>query len=238
MLSFRSGRTISVGGAVFILIGTMCIACNTDEGAAPDTDSTRQNSDGGESGSDTESDTETEAEDEADGGMTVSLVIDDFEDGDHVSLLETNWVYYDDGPNEGLSEVTISLDDNENIIMDGEGYESDRALTLSYELDQGDWIWEPYIGWYVEMGDEDDPYDATEFGGLAYAYKGSSHFVYVYTYDVTNFDYYRAYIPESEASSWITIYPQKPLLSRWNAFWGWRDIPARPSGSAITIGRP
>ncbi len=128
----------------------------------------------------------------------VALVIDDFEDGDHVAFTGGNWFVYDDGTNEGRSVVTISRDTEGNPIMDGEGYESESALALSYSLDQGDWVWEPYIGWAVTMGDEDAPYDARAYSGLTYAYKGSAHFVYVYTLDVTNYDYYRAYLPDAE----------------------------------------
>ena len=140
-------------------------------------------------------DTETDI---AEGEASVALLIDDFEDGDAVSLLGHSWITYDDAANDGLSHITVSQDDDGNIIPDGEGYKSERALSLSYELDQGNWIWEPYIGWSVAMGNEDAPYDASDYSGLTYAYKGSSHFVYVYTFDVTNYDYYRFYLPESE----------------------------------------
>lgn len=134
----------------------------------------------------------------------VALVIDDFEDGDHVSFTGGSWYIYDDNLDEGRSTITISQDDDGNLIMDGEGYQSQSALSLSYSLDQGDWIWEPYVGWFVAMGEEDAPYDASAYSGLTYAYKGSAHFVYVYTFDVTNYDYYRVYIPYSE--EWQVVY--------------------------------
>jgi endoglucanase len=191
----------------FTLIGMIAVCCGdgpADTNSKDDGDQSTADAGLTDTHTDTDTDTET-ASDTGASEVSIALLVDDFEDGDDVALTGGAWYTYDDSGDEGRSTVDVSRDDDGRLVMDGEGYESDRSLSLSYFLDVGDWIWEPYIGWGVGLGEETAPFDATPYSGLTYAYKGSSHFVYIYTYEVTNFDYYRAYLPETEDWQVVTL---------------------------------
>ena len=106
-------------GVCFIAVA--CACCNDPDGEDSDRQETdSEKNDGGSTTTDEESDTDSDSE--ATEAPAVALVIDDFEDGDHVSLTGGAWFVYDDSSNEGRSTVTISRDTDGNLIMDGQGY--------------------------------------------------------------------------------------------------------------------
>jgi endoglucanase len=206
---------------MFAVVAAMTAAQCGGEGDTKDTDEpqsseeTNSDNDGGEGDTDT-SDTEgtdtTDTETEA----TLGLLVDDFEDGDSIPLIGNGWFTYNDATDEGASTVTVTKDEAGNVVADGEGYESEHSLTVSYSLDKGDWAYDPYIGWGVNLGTSDIPFDASTFAGITYAFKGSAHLVLVQIFDVTDYDDYIASVPASE--DWTTV--NLPFSNFAQAGWG------------------
>ncbi len=202
-IQFLQRLTVAIG-----LLGALCLVqCG---GSADDpSDTTPKSTD--PSDGDTESDGDT-----GEPEYEVALLIDDFEDGDYQSIDGGFWFTYTDSGDDGASSMEITLDDDGNVVADGEGYESERSFTISYALDQGDWAYEPYIGWGVNLGDETAPYDASGFGGITYTFKGSAHLVLIQTNDVTDYDDFIATVPA--ADDWTTVY--LPFTNFAQAGWG------------------
>jgi endoglucanase len=168
---------------------------------------------------DTETDTEGDGTDtdgnDSDIEYALALLVDDFEDGDHEPIVGNGWFSYDDSSNSGASTVTITEEDG-NVTATGEGYESEHSLSVSYALDKGESEYEPYIGWGVNLGaDEDTPYDASGFGGITYMYKGNAHIMMVQIFDVTDYDDYHVDVPAADEWTRATL----PFTEF--AQWGW-----------------
>ncbi len=157
---------------------------------------------------DSETATDTNDTDTGSGDSNIeyqqALLIDDFEDGDYVPLVGNGWYTYDDSNDEGASTVTVTEEDDQ-VTATGEGYESERSLAVSYALDQGDWQYDPYVGWGVNLGDEETPYDASVFGGVTYMYKGNAHITMVQILDVTDWDDYHVTVPAAEQWTRATL---------------------------------
>ncbi|MBN2526496.1 MAG: cellulase family glycosylhydrolase [Deltaproteobacteria bacterium] len=148
---------------------------------------------------DTDSDVDTGSEvDTETAESPMAMLIDDFEDGDHLSLLGGQWFTYTDGDNGGASSIFVTANADGNVVMDGQGYESVASMAVSYAFDQGDYEWNPYVGWGVTCGDAVTPMDASMFGGIAYMYKGSAHVVGVQTANVTDYDFYLTSVEASD----------------------------------------
>ena len=142
-----------------------------------------------------------------------ALLVDDFEDGDHLSILGGRWYYYTDVDHDGASTLTFDKDTDDNILMTADGYNSQFGFRADYLLDQGNYIYAPYVGWGVVLGKEETPYvdqedkkvpfDASSYGGVSYWYKGSAHIAKIDTTDVTDYDYHT--FPVDAADDWTLI---------------------------------
>ena len=123
------------------------------------------------------------------------LLLDDFEDGDNMSLLGENyWYTYDDTDNDGASIILTPLSD--------EGYPKARrsdngtnyAWAVYFKLDKGEYKYDPYVGWGVELPD-DSTLDYAHLGGVTYWYKGCAHEIHVETSDIKDYDVHLAKLP-------------------------------------------
>jgi endoglucanase len=146
-----------------------------------------------------ETPTENEGTESGTGSTELQLVLmlDDFEDGDNLSLLGGDWYWYTDENNNGASTVTVSQNEEGEMVMDGAGYESTAALTLSWALDQGEYEWDPYAGWGVNCGDETTPLDISGYSGITYMYKGSAHTAIIETTNIIDSDFYKVTVDAS-----------------------------------------
>ena len=123
------------------------------------------------------------------------LLLDDFEDGDNMSLLGENyWYTYDDTDNDGASIILTPLTE--------EGYPKARrsdngtnyAWAVYFKLDKGEYKYDPYVGWGVELPD-DSTLDYAHLGGVTYWYKGCAHEIHVETSDIKDYDVHLAKLP-------------------------------------------
>lgn len=141
----------------------------------------------------------------ATGGSTADLVIDDFEDGDGVSLLTSVWYEYTDVDNGGGSTLTIPGATSDAFSMTGEGFQSMRSLAVEYTFDRGALTYDPYVGFGVALGSSAAPRDLSAYEGLAYTYRGGAHSVRIETFDVKDYDYFGVAMPASAAWRTVTL---------------------------------
>ena len=124
----------------------------------------------------------------------LGTLVDDFEDGDNLSKIGDYWYTYNDNDNGGASIITTPLNEEENIIPGRVNNGSNYALQVNYTLDRGEYAYDPYVGWGVQVA----PDDANgHFGGLTYWYKGGAHEVHVEITDVEDYDVHLAKFPAS-----------------------------------------
>ena len=126
----------------------------------------------------------------------LGVLVDDFEDGNHKNNLDNYWYTYNDNDNEGASIITTPLNDDGDIIPATVNNGSTKALLVSYTLDRGEYEYEPYVGWGVQV----DPDSANgRFGGITYWYKGGAHEVHIEVSDVKDYDVHLAKVAASRS---------------------------------------
>ena len=118
------------------------------------------------------------------------LLIDDFEDGDNMSLQgEFYWYDYNDNnggaDGDGASEIKSPVGADGFPVARKSDNGTNYAWAVYYALDKGEYKYDPYVGWGVTL---DTEVDYTKYGGLTYWYKGGAHTIRVETSDVTNYD--------------------------------------------------
>jgi licheninase len=127
----------------------------------------------------------------------LGVVLDDFEDGNGMSNTDGYWYTYNDNDNDGASIITTALDEEGNIAAQRVNNGSNYAFKVAYTLDKGEYAYEPYVGWGVQLTEDDAN---GRFGGLTYWYKGGAHEVHVEVSDVKDYDVHLAKVAAS--STW------------------------------------
>lgn len=164
---------------LFLLTSLPFFAC--DKVNTPSEDDSESGGAGGEGGS---------PHDEA--------VLDDFEDGDLTNALGTNWYTYTDQGNSGASTLT-GPNSAPSIVAPG-GYESEYGLSIIYTLAQGEYEWDPFVGFGTTLPAS---FDLSDYQGLSFYYRGASHTVRFESSNVTDYDFYMVRVPA--ASEWTRI---------------------------------
>jgi len=154
----------------------------------------------------------------------LDLVIDDFEDGDAATTLGGFWYSYSDVDNGGGSLVEFPRDDAGEVIMAGEGYESEHSLKVEFSFEQGDLTYDPYVGLGANLGSSSEPFDLSSYATLQYTYRGVAHSVRLETSDVADYDYHGVLMPASTA--WKTVELALPLFTQEG--WG-EPVPFDPT---------
>lgn len=127
------------------------------------------------------------------------ILVDDFEDGDGKSLLDEYWFTYSDVTNDGASVITTPVNADDELIAAETNNGTKYALKVDYTLDKGDYPYDPYVGWGVNVGD----IDCSRFGGISYWYKGGAHIVRIETSDVTDYDVHMVKV--KAATKWTQV---------------------------------
>ena len=123
------------------------------------------------------------------------LLVDDFEDGDnHSSALDDYWYTYSDVDNDGASVITTPVNEDGDIIAGAVNNGSSYALQVNYTLDQGDYEYDPYVGWGIQVAVDDEN---GRFGGITYWYMGGAHEVHIEVNDVKDYDVHLAKVRAS-----------------------------------------
>ena len=124
----------------------------------------------------------------------LGILVDDFEDGNHESKIGDYWYTYDDKGNNGASVITTPLNEEGDIAAARVNNGSNYALLVTYTLDRGEYEFDPYVGWGLQVAPNDSN---GRFGGITYWYKGGAHEVHIETSDVLDYDVHLAKLPAS-----------------------------------------
>ena len=123
------------------------------------------------------------------------LLVDDFEDGDnHSATIDNYWYTYSDNDNDGASVITTPVNEDGDMIAGAVNNGSKYALQVNYTLDKGDYAYDPYVGWGIQVAEDDAN---GRFGGITYWYKGGAHEVHIEISDVTDYDVHLAKVKAS-----------------------------------------
>lgn len=141
------------------------------------------------------------------------LLVDDFEDGDLQSNSGGYWFAYDDTENGASSSITFPVNDADENVATRVNNGSNYALKVNYTLDKGGYEYNPYVGWGVNIS-EDDSND--RFGGITYWYKGGAHTVRIETSDVTNYDVHFAKVKASRVWTQAVIRFKDLVQNGWD----------------------
>ena len=130
------------------------------------------------------------------------FLIDDFEDGDNESLIpKAFWYTYDDNDNDGASVILTPLNDDGFPKARRSDNGTEYAFAVYYNLDKGDYAYDPYVGWGVQIPDS---LNLTSFGGISYWFKGGKHEIHVETSDVKDYDVHLATVKASR--TWTQVF--------------------------------
>ena len=123
-----------------------------------------------------------------------TLVVDDFEDGDTISLWDGEWAIYNDNDNGGASTVKKSF---------VSGNSSSKAIQVSYTLNVGSLTYDPFIGLVVATNaDGETTENLSTCTSIQYDYKGAAHSFRVESPNITDDAYFELSV--SSANSWTT----------------------------------
>ncbi|MET0795483.1 MAG: CIA30 family protein [Polyangiaceae bacterium] len=139
-------------------------------------------------------------------GQTLDgLLVDDFEDGDSLTLIPGGWYSYTDQDSGGLSTLSFTGATAGAVVMNGPGFQSQKSLEVSYAFDQGTYMYDPFVGFGASIGSESAPYDLTTYAGISYTYQGGAHRVQVHVSDVTDYDDFGLNLPASPTWKTVTL---------------------------------
>ena len=132
----------------------------------------------------------------------LGVLVDDFEDGDGGTNIGTGWYTYDDNDNDGASVITTpNISDEGYPLPAATDNGSQYAFQVNYTLDKGEYAYDPYVGWGIQVP---DTLDCTRFGGISYWYKGGKHEIHVETSDVKDYDVHLASVKASR--TWTQVF--------------------------------
>ncbi len=123
-----------------------------------------------------------------------TLLVDDFEDGDTISLWDGEWAIYNDNDNGGASTVKRSF---------VTGNASSKAMQVTYTLNAGSLTYDPFIGLVVATNaDGITTENLSTCSSIQYDYKGAAHSFRVESPNITDAAYFELSV--SSANSWTT----------------------------------
>jgi len=123
------------------------------------------------------------------GGL--SDLVDDLEDGDQLTRYNTIWWTHNDSLDGGKSKVDppMSLDTSLFAPTIGGAFNSDYSACFTYQLDQGDNLYEPFAGMGFNL-DTVSGLDISSATGIRFLCKGNAFRVRIHTLDVEDYGYY------------------------------------------------
>ncbi len=126
------------------------------------------------------------------GPLTKDQLIDDLDDNDNVSFWGGEWSTYHDNDQDGASTIT----DKTDLVSGGH-------VAASYDLDQGDLEWDPYVGVSLALNSAASAQDLSACSQIQYDFKGSAH---VFRAEQTNVKDFAFHSKKTSASTdWKTV---------------------------------
>ncbi len=131
---------------------------------------------------------------------TAGLLLDNMEDGDGETEIGTGWYTYDDVSSGAASTISTPVDAEGNIIAAETDNGSKYAFKVEFNLNKGDYAYDPYVGWGFQVP---ATVDVGKYAGIRYSYKGAAHYIHVETSDVTDYDVHLA--SQKKSDTWTTV---------------------------------
>ncbi len=135
-----------------------------------------------------------------------SDLIDDGEDGDHLTKMGTKWFTYDDILNKGASVVTPKTTTTALFAMAAGGAAgSAKSAKINFTLNKGTNLYNPFVGLGFPLNPLGDstPVNISTSSGLTFYYKGATCDVRVETLNITDFGYFFKRLPA--AADWTLV---------------------------------
>ena len=124
-----------------------------------------------------------------------TLLVDDFEDGDYVSLWGGEWGTYNDSENGGASTIQMSVSSGNN---------SAKAIKVDYSLNSaGAFDYNPFVGLVVDFNEDGSTENLNACTSIQYDYKGPAHRFRVQS-DLNVGDNYHGLAVSASSNSWKT----------------------------------
>jgi hypothetical protein len=119
----------------------------------------------------------------------LDLSVDNFNDDDSESELGTYWYSFSDAASGGKTEGEISVDS--------------QKLHAHWILEKGEWQWDPYFNWSIELPSKKDV-TPEEWAGISYRYRGSEHTFMAEMESISDYAYHQKELPASQ--EWREVY--------------------------------
>ena len=135
-----------------------------------------------------------------------SDLIDDGEDGDHLTKMGTKWFTYDDILNKGASVVTPKTSSTALFAMaTGGANSSTKSAKISFTLNKGTNLYNPFVGFGFPLNPLGDStlVNISASSGLTFYHKGATCDVRVETLNITDFGYFFKRLPA--AADWTLV---------------------------------
>ncbi|MBQ3838529.1 MAG: hypothetical protein II819_01085, partial [Fibrobacter sp.] len=124
-----------------------------------------------------------------------TLLVDNFEDGDYVSLWGGEWGTYNDSENGGASTIQMSVSSGNN---------SAKAIKVDYSLNSaGAFDYNPFVGLVVDFNEDGSTENLNACTSIQYDYKGPAHRFRVQS-DLNVGDNYHGLAVSASSNSWKT----------------------------------
>lgn len=133
-------------------------------------------------------------------------LVDDGEDGDHLTRMGTKWFTYDDVLNKGASVVTPKTTTTNLFTMaTGGAAGTAKSAKISFTLDKGSNTYNPFVGFGFPLNPLGDstPVNISTSSGLTFYFKGATCDVRVETLNITDFGYFFKRLPA--AADWTLV---------------------------------
>jgi endoglucanase len=133
-------------------------------------------------------------------------LLDDGEDGDHLTRLGTKWFTYDDVLNKGASVVTPKTSATALFTMAAGGAAgSTKSAKITFTLNKGTNPYNPFVGFGFPLNPAGDstPVNISASSGLTFYHKGATCDVRVETLNITDFGYFFKRLPA--AADWTLV---------------------------------
>lgn len=99
-------------------------------------------------------------------------LVDNCEDGDHLNRFGGTWYTYDDSANEGTSTIIPETSEDDKFKMTDGGYNSEKAVKISFELSKGNNEFDPFVGLGFGLNEDETEVDISDATGMTFYYKG------------------------------------------------------------------
>jgi hypothetical protein len=104
-------------------------------------------------------------------------MVDDCEDGDNQTFLNSFWFSYNDVKDTAQSTITPLLTDSTHVVPDvmtaGGSNSSAKAMKVTYTLKKGKFKYQPYVGVGFALSPDRKSIDVSSSTGFRFSYKGT-----------------------------------------------------------------